>query len=87
MATQSTFHLIVASVGESRFDGAALSATLPTTAGEITVLPHHEPLVATLRPGTITVRLPGQGEALGEKKIQMEGGVLEISGNRAVVLL
>jgi len=82
MATQNTFHLIVASVGESRFDGAAISATIPTTAGEITVLPHHEPLVATLKPGTITVR-----ESLGNKEIRVEGGVLEISGNRAVVLL
>ncbi len=82
MATQNTFHLIVASVGESRFDGAALSATIPTTAGEITVLPHHEPLVATLKPGKITVR-----ESLGNKEIPVDGGVLEISGNRAVVLL
>jgi len=81
MATE-TFHLIVASVGESRFDGAALSATIPTTGGEITVLPHHEPLVATLRPGTITIR-----ESLGNKEISVEGGVLEVSGNRAVVLL
>ena len=78
----NTFHLIIASVGESRFDGAALSANIPTTAGEITVLPHHEPLVATLRPGTITVR-----ESLGTKEIPVEGGVVEISGNRAVVLL
>ena len=50
----NTFHLTIASVGETRFDGAAVSATLPTTAGEVTVLPHHEPLVSTLKPGTIT---------------------------------
>lgn len=78
----NTFHLVVASVGETKFDGAALSATLPTTAGVITILPHHEPLVATLRPGTVTVR-----GTLGEKTFDIESGVLEISGNRAVVLL
>jgi F-type H+-transporting ATPase subunit epsilon len=82
MAEQTTFHLIVASVGESKFDGAALSVTIPTTAGEITVLPHHEPLVATLKPGTITVR-----ESLGNKEIPVDGGVLEISANRAIILL
>lgn len=82
MATQTTFHLIVASVGETLFDGAALSATIPTTAGEITVLPHHEALVATLKPGTITVR-----ENLGNKEFHVAGGVLEISANRVVVLL
>ena len=83
MTNPSTMHLIVASVGETRFDGAALSATIPTTGGEITVLPHHEPLVATLRKGSITVR-----ETLGEpKKFDVESGVVECSGNRVVVLL
>ncbi len=77
-----TFHLVVASVGDNKFDGAALSATIPTTAGEITVLPHHEPLVTTLKKGTITVR-----GTTGNKDIPVEDGVLEVSGNRAVVLL
>jgi F-type H+-transporting ATPase subunit epsilon len=78
----STFHLIVASVGQTFFDGAAISATLPTSAGEITVLPHHEPLVTTLKPGVITVRANDES-----KTFEVESGVLEMSGNRAVVLL
>ena len=79
----STFHLVIASVGDSRFDGAATSATIPTMAGEITVLPHHEPLVTTLRPGAITVRT-----SINEpQKFEVESGVLECSGNRVVVLL
>lgn len=83
MAQQSTFHLIIASVGDTKFDGPATSATLPGEAGEFTVLPHHEALVSLLRPGTITVR-----ETLGEpKSFEVEKGVVEISGNRAVVLL
>ncbi len=85
----NTFHLTIASVGETRFDGAAVSATLPGTAGEFTILPHHEPIVTTLKPGTITVRLPAQaGEAGGESKtFEIESGVLECSGSRVVVLL
>jgi len=80
---QNTFHLTIASVGETRFDGPALSATLPTSAGEVTILPHHEPLVSTLKSGTITVR-----ETLGEpKEFDVESGVLEVSNNRVVVLL
>lgn len=78
-----TFHLVVASVGETFFDGAATSATLPTTAGEITVLPHHEPLVTTLRSGKITVRTTAEEP----KQFEVSSGVLEVSGNRAVVLL
>lgn len=77
-----TFHLVIASVGQTRFDGAALSATLPGVAGQLTVLPHHEALVTTLKKGTILVK-----ESLGEKTFDIENGVLEVSNNRAVVLL
>lgn len=79
---ENTFHLVIASVGETKFDGAALSCTLPGLAGDLTILPHHEPIVTTLKPGKILVK-----EALGEKTFQIENGVLECSGNRAVVLL
>ncbi|OGG49388.1 hypothetical protein A3C18_01160 [Candidatus Kaiserbacteria bacterium RIFCSPHIGHO2_02_FULL_54_11b] len=83
MAHQNTFHLTIASVGETRYDGAAVSATLPGTAGEFTILAHHEPIVTTLKPGTITVR-EGGGES---KQFEIESGVLECSGSRVVVLL
>ncbi|HEY4522082.1 MAG TPA: F0F1 ATP synthase subunit epsilon [Candidatus Paceibacterota bacterium] len=83
MADKNTFHLIIASVGETRFDGAAVSATFPGSAGELTILAHHEPLVTTLKRGTISVR-----DSLGEtKKYEIESGVLECSGNHAVALL
>ncbi len=79
----NTFHLTIASVGETRFDGAAVSATIPGTAGEFTVLANHEPFVTTLKSGTITVRESG-GE---QKEFSIESGVLECSGSRVVVLL
>lgn len=79
----NTFHLTIASVGETRFDGAAVSATLPGTAGEFTVLAHHEPIVTTLKSGDITVRLV-EGEP---RQFKIESGVLECSGSRVVVLL
>lgn len=78
----ATFHLIVASVGETKFDGAAVSTTLPGSDGELTILAHHEPIVTTLKAGTITVR-----ESLGNKQFDVQSGILEMSGNRAVVLL
>ncbi len=79
----NTFHLIIASVGDTKFDGAATSATIPTAAGEITILPHHEPLVSTLTPGSITVRTSIDQP----KRFDVEAGVIECSGNRVVVLL
>ena len=78
-----TFHLVIASVGDTKFDGAAVSATLPGAAGEFTILAHHEPIVTTLKLGKIMVR-----NSMSEQKIfEVEGGVLECSNNRAVVLL
>ena len=79
----NTFNLVVASVGETQFDGPALAATLPGSEGELTILPHHEALITTLKAGTISVRVAG-GET---KHFPIENGVLECSNNRAVVLL
>ena len=83
MSNANTFQLVIASVGETRFSGDAISATIPGEAGEMTILPHHEPIVTTLKAGKITVREKG-GE---HKTFEVESGVLEVSGNRAVVLL
>ncbi len=79
----NTLHLIISSVGENLYDGPALSATLPGSGGEMTILPHHEPLITTLKKGTITVAIPNAGE----KEFRIESGVLEVSGTRAVVLV
>lgn len=77
-----TFRLVIASVGETLFDGAAVSATFPGASGELTVLPKHEPLVTPLKKGTIVVRTTEES-----KMFPIEDGVLECSGSRVVVLL
>lgn len=38
------------------FSGEALSVTLPSGDGEITILPNHIPLVSTVLPGTVIIR-------------------------------
>lgn len=81
--SDTTLHLIVSSVSESLYDGPAISATLPGAAGEMTILPNHEPLISTLKAGKITVRIPNTGD----KTFDIQSGVLEISGGRAVVLV
>lgn len=79
----NTFNLVIASVGETQFDGPALAATLPGSEGEMTIMPHHEALITTLKTGTISVRIMG-GET---RTFAIENGVLECSNNRVVVLL
>lgn len=79
----NTLHLVVSSVSENLYDGPAISATLPGAAGEMTILPNHEPLITTLKAGMITIRIPNTHN----HEISIQSGVLEISGGRAVVLV
>lgn len=72
----------IAKVHENLFQGEAKSVTIPTTEGELTIMPKHEALVATLRQGTITVRVGDE-----HKTFFVESGVLEISNDQVTVLL
>lgn len=82
MLGAKNFHLTITSVTGALFDGVADSATLPGSAGEMTVLSNHEPLVTTLKPGKVTVRTGGEN-----KVFEIEGGVLECSGGGRVTVL
>ncbi len=80
---ENTFHLVIASVGETLFDSRAQSVTVPGASGEMQVLAHHEAIVTTLKPGTITVKHQS-GTA---STFNVDGGVLECANNKVVVLL
>lgn len=56
--------------------------TLPTALGEITVLPEHQDLVATLVAGIAHVKKPGNVE----EDLAVSGGVIEIKGSLVRVL-
>ncbi len=55
--------------------------TLPTTLGEITVLPHHLPIVGILTPGTLTVKTASEIELLA-----VAGGFFKVDGKEVRVL-
>ena len=69
------------SITKKVLEADASSVTLPTKTGTITVLPKHEPLVAALNPGVLSVTVEGkiQSFAIG-------GGVLETDGENVSVL-
>lgn len=81
----SALSVVVASVGETKFDGPAVSITVPSTGGELTLLAHHEPIITTLQKGTLKVRSIAAGKE--DLVLDIEGGVLECAHNRVVVLL
>ena len=77
-------NLVIAKVNEVLYSGDAASVTLPGVEGQLTVLPEHEPLITTLKEGTITVR---QGAEVPEQTFHILGGVLEVRHDGATVIL
>jgi len=59
-----------------------VQVTAPTRQGEITVLPNHIPLVASLMPGVIEIiKENGNSEIMS-----VSGGFIEVSKNKVVIL-
>jgi F-type H+-transporting ATPase subunit epsilon len=58
------------------------SLSCPTTLGQITVLPHHSPLVATLSPGELVAKT-GDNEFV----INVTGGFVQVRKGDEVVVL
>lgn len=56
--------------------------TVPTTEGEITILPKHSPLISILKPGMIELR-KGKGEI---EIMSVSGGFVEVLNNKIVIL-
>lgn len=83
-----TCHMRVSiySLKRSLYEGDAKSLNCRTAVGEITVLPHHRPLITILEKGTITVKT-GNEQAY---YFPIAGGFLEVQpppagGTRLIV--
>lgn len=63
------------------FAGDVDAISLPTPDGEITVLPHHIPLISIVIPGTVMVRV-GKDEQI----FAVSQGVIEVDGKTIRVL-
>lgn len=63
------------------FQGDITSLMVPTTSGEITVLPHHINLLTELIPGEVVIKDDRKTHYLG-----VTGGFLEITNNTATIL-
>ncbi len=83
MANYAPFRVTIANVSGSLFDGQASFVTVPSTEGMTTVLAHHEPHIALLEKGKVTLE-PIEGE---QKTFEIEKGVLEVHHNHAIVLV
>lgn len=64
------------------YQGQADLITVPGTSGSIGILNHHAPLVSSLKKGEIKIVLNEK-----EEFFKIEGGVIEVSQNKVIVLV
>ena len=64
------------------FSGEVYAVNLPGSEGSFEVLDKHAPLISNLGKGYLTIRKT----AKDEEKIMIDGGLVEVSNNKVVVL-
>lgn len=77
----ATYHFRIMTPAKTVLDAQIVSLIAPGGAGYLGVLANHAPLVTTLRAGTLTVRFED-----AEKLYRVEGGILRVANNSAVLL-
>lgn len=75
-------HLEIITPEKSIFKGEIDSAIFPGTEGSFGVLPNHSPIISTLKNGEIKIVESDKKEAV----FTVNGGVVEISNNKIIVL-
>jgi F-type H+-transporting ATPase subunit epsilon len=79
----NTVHIDVVSAESSIFSGEAEFVVAPASAGEVGIYPHHAPMITTIKPGTLRIKLADGGE---ETLIFISGGLLEVQPGLITVL-
>lgn len=77
-----TIHVDVVSVQEELYSGAVEMVFVPAKMGEIGIAPRHAPLVTTLVPGEVRLKLPDGNE----HSFYISGGLLEVQPHVVTIL-
>ena len=79
----NTVHIDVVSAEASIFAGEAEFVVVPASTGEVGIYPHHAPMVTTIKPGSLRIKLANSAE---ETLIFISGGLLEVQPGLITVL-
>ena len=79
----NTVRVDVVRAEEEIFSGQAEFIAAPASAGEVGVYPHHAPMITTIKPGALRIKLPDTAE---ETLIFISGGMLEVQPGLVTVL-
>lgn len=78
----NTIHFKIATPEKVIYENDVFKISIPTTTGEITILPHHIPLVSIVQAGELKIT-----DESGEQIIAVSSGFVEIKANNEVVIL
>ena len=78
-----TFQVNIVSAEEAIFSGEAEMVVAPGETGELGILANHAPLLTRIKPGTVKVKIPGQGE---DELIYVSGGMMEVQPKAVTIL-
>ena len=76
------FHLIIATPEKVIFEGAVISLIAPGKIGYLEILSNHAPLITSLQKGKVV----GTRENGSKFTLELSGGLLEVSQNKASLL-
>ena len=79
----NTVHIDVVSAEAGIFSGDAEFVVAPAGAGEIGIYPNHAPMITTIKPGALRIKLADSAE---ETVIYLSGGLLEVQPGVITVL-
>ena len=79
----ATVHIDVVSAEESIFSGEAEFIAAPAQMGEVGIYPHHAPMITSIKPGALRIKLADKNE---EQRIYISGGILEVQPGVVTVL-
>jgi len=82
MSKEKTFKLTIATPNGIVYEDQIEKITIPTLAGEITMLPEHEAMVSVLKAGEIIIYKDGH-----QVNLALSGGVLEMRPNNELYLI
>ena len=78
-----TLHVNIVSAEKLLYSGTAEVVIAPGARGELGIYPRHTPLLTTLKPGSVRIKVPNQVE---EEVIYVSGGILEVQPHIVTIL-
>jgi F-type H+-transporting ATPase subunit epsilon len=79
----NTVHIDVVSAEASIFSGEAEFVVAPAGGGEVGIYPNHAPMITTIKPGALRIKLADTAE---ETVIYLSGGMLEVQPGVVTIL-